>query len=82
MSSWVHCKCGKRIGTGSFPNTYVSRIITEKKYDEITDPVDRNKIAVLFLSGDILIVCPQCNRLIICRKETNEIEYYHVEKDL
>ena len=65
MSSWVHCPCGKRIGIGAFPNPNTYRIVSEERYDQVEDPLDRKKIGALFLSGGLLVQCPNCQRILI-----------------
>lgn len=76
MSSWVECLCGATIGTGAFPNPDVYRIVSEERYDEVDDPVDRNKLASLYLTGDVLIRCQKCERILIQRGGVSNFESF------
>ena len=73
MSSWIVCPCGNEIAIGGFPNAGVHRVISEHSYDAVTDPLDRNKLGVLFLQGRRLIECSRCGRLMI--RGRNDTEY-------
>jgi hypothetical protein len=75
MGSWVECRCGQQIGTGSFPNDHVYRLVSEGAYDQIEDPVDRRALERFFLAGESTIRCPRCARLIMLRKGASP-EYY------
>ena len=65
MSNWVDCPCGHAIGLGAFPNHDVFRLISEEQYEAVEDPVDRPKLARLFLSGQVLVRCPDCRRVLV-----------------
>lgn len=79
MSSWILCKCGERIQDGAFPNPYVSRVFSERSYDELDDPINRARLASLFLKSDVIIQCPACGLLILKRTGAGELEFYRRE---
>ncbi len=76
MSSWVHCVCGQRIGTGSFPNDHVSSMVSELDFDDLDDPIDRTKIAGLFVRSRSAVECPRCGRLHLQRTGSGEWDIY------
>lgn len=80
MSSRIECKCGKMINTGSFPNEHVFMLISENNYDHLEDPLDRIKVGSLMLGGDVVIICPQCGRLLVQFKGANNIIFFREEK--
>lgn len=71
MSTRTICLCGNTIRTGSFPNDNVYSLISEFDYDQVTEPVDQKKLAILFLKGKTVLECTNCGRLIV---ETGEGE--------
>jgi hypothetical protein len=79
MASWVNCPCGTEIGTGSFPNPNVYRVVSEEAYDKIEDPVDRKRLAVFFLSGGTLVRCPKCRGVLIQWTSGTSFEFFGPE---
>lgn len=67
------------MGTGSFPNPGVHRLISEDAYDEVVDPVDRSKLSVLFLGGREVVECPRCSRLLLREADGGEYRAYLAE---
>lgn len=65
MSSRIVCPCGHRIGTNLFAGNDVHMAISDDAYDAVADPVDRNKLAMLFLGGRELLECSACGRLLL-----------------
>ena len=76
MASSVICPCGERIQTGAFPNERVYTVISEHDYDAVTDPVDRDKLAVLMLRGRQLLECRRCRRLLLRERDGAGYEAY------
>lgn len=81
MSSWVVCRCGAVIGTGSFPNPNVYCLISEEQYDEVDDPIDRRKLGVLYLAGGTLISCGNCNQVLIRWAGESEFQHFQRQRD-
>jgi hypothetical protein len=79
MGSRIECKCGNVINTGSFPNKGIYHLVSEESYDEVVDPFDRMKAARLFVGGDTLTICNQCNRILLVRGV--EVSFYSTETD-
>lgn len=80
MSSWIQCVCGQLIGTGSFPNDHVSSMVSELDYDGLDDPIDRAKIAGLFVRSRSVVECPLCGRLHLQRAGSDEWDVYIKEE--
>jgi hypothetical protein len=66
MGSWIECFCGARIHTNLFSGTDIYRLIVDSDYDAVEDPVDRDKLADLFLNKGIPVYhCRSCGRLLV-----------------
>jgi hypothetical protein len=65
MSSRIVCPCGHQLGTNLFEGNGVHMAISDDAYDAVADPVDRTKLATLFLGGRALLECPACGRLLL-----------------
>ena len=66
MGSWIRCKCGYPIHTNLFAGENVCRLIRDSDFDNVVDPVDRDKLSDLFFNKGITVfLCRGCGRLLV-----------------
>jgi hypothetical protein len=77
MGSWIKCLCGNLIHTNFFTGTNIYKLIKDADYDAIEDPIDREKISVLFFNKGITVYhCESCSRLIVEWDDKGDITFY------
>ena len=59
------CLCGHAIPLGSFPNAGVYKLISENRYDQVDDPVDRQSLEMLYFQAEQVLKCSKCGRLTV-----------------
>jgi hypothetical protein len=75
----IQCKCGARIGTGSFPNPDAFKAISESRYDSIQNGSMPSPLEALFFGGVALYRCPTCHRLIVEWEKAGLLTFYKKE---
>ncbi|PSE43614.1 hypothetical protein C7G91_08655 [Acinetobacter nosocomialis] len=75
----ILCKCGNRLSLGAIPNPNEWLMISDIEYDEFQGEIDSEKLYMKFKS---IIICPNCNRLILFWNDFNHNPiFYKVDNE-
>ncbi len=82
MSSWVRCKCGQLVHTNMFCGTGISLIVEEDYLDEERPGKSaEDLVSEMVITRTRLLVCNNCNRIIVLDDRNGIIKFYAPETD-